>query len=121
MVARTLEQCRAMNRITGITERYIAHAHCRSDLFGFVDLISIDPVHGIVAIQVCASGERLAHLRKIASEPQRSKCIAWLKVHGRVELWCWSQRVMVRGGKKRKWVPVIYEITLESFDEESVA
>jgi len=81
----------------------------RIDLFGFIDLVAIDPVQGIVAIQSC--GQSFSeHVRKMTEE--RAEIIEkWLK-WAPLELWGWRKLKLKRGGKAMRWRPRIADAVL---------
>ncbi len=115
--ARTIAECNAKKRICAIVERYIAQKKIRSDAYGFGDLLCAGS-DGITLVQCAGSGEKLSHVRKINSEPQRSKAITWLKAGGHIELWVWSKRKLNRKSKALRWFADVYEVTLEFFGEK---
>ena len=123
---RTLRALRELGRICGITEHWQAipthpGGGYRKDLFGFVDVISLDPERGVVAIQSC--GQSFAqHERKILDSECTENVIAWLRTpRGAVELWGWRKVKLKRGGKAMVWRPRIREFTLSDFglDDEA--
>lgn len=127
---RTLRELRAQGRIVEIVEKWItirkrpidADADAgdsdsrkysvhgfRKDLFGFIDLIALDPSQGIVAIQSCGQSFA-AHLRKLLDSECTEFVIEWLKCGGKVELWGWRKVKLHRGGKALRWQPRITRI-----------
>jgi len=114
---RTLKELRSLGRIVDVCERWIINPKhpaggFRKDLFGFIDLISLDPERGIVAIQSCGS-DFAAHLRKIMDSECTENVIEWLKNGGKLEVWGWRKVKLKRGGKAMRWQPRIKEITQE--------
>lgn len=114
---RTLRYLRQQGRICGIVEKFNPHVGphgIRQDLFGFIDIIALDPERGIIGIQSC--GQDFAqHRRKITEE--RTDIVAeWLKSGGKVELWGWRKLKLKRGGKAMRWQPRIEEIVLEDVE-----
>lgn len=85
----------------------------REDLFGFIDIIALDPdAPAIVAIQSTGPSGHAAHRRTIlACEFARQ----WLECGGRIELWSWRKLLVQRGGKARRWQPRIESITVDMF------
>ena len=118
---RTLRELRKQGRLVDTCERWIPNPKhpgggFRKDLFGFVDLIVLDPEQGIVGIQSCGQSFA-AHLRKIMDSECTDKVIEWLQCGGRLELWGWRKLKLKRGGKAMRWTPRIKEITLADWQE----
>ncbi len=104
-------------RDEGITHTIVEHRHHitrrKRDLFGFIDIVALLPVVGILGIQ-CGIGDRQLHLRKI-SGPKRDVAEAWLYAGGRIEVWTWSRVRRTPRSKTSKqvvWKRVVDEITL---------
>lgn len=113
---RTLRAMREQGRLCGIVERFNAHVGpygIRQDLFGFIDIIAIDPVHGIVAVQSC--GQSFGdHVKKLKEE-RNEAVFEWCK-HAHCELWGWRKVKLHRGGKVMRWAPRIADITIYGQD-----
>ena len=104
---RTLRELRRQGRIVDVCESWIVNPKhpgggFRKDLFGFVDLIVLDPEQGIVGIQSCGQSFK-AHLDKIMDSEVTEYVIEWLKCGGRAELWGWRKVKLKRGGKAMRW------------------
>jgi len=115
---RTLRELRKQGRIVDVCERWIVNPKhpgggFRKDLFGFIDLIVLDP-EGIIAIQSCGQSFK-AHLDKIMQSECTEYVIEWLQCGGGLELWGWRKVKLKRGGKAMRWQPRIQQITLEDF------
>lgn len=67
----------------------------RKDAFGFIDLIALDGLPGVLAVQCCGATGFADHLRKINGIDEAR---LWLAAGNRLELWSWRQRV---AGKPR--------------------
>jgi hypothetical protein len=114
---RTLRELRSLGRVCGIVERFNHHAGpfgVRQDLFGFIDVISLDVERGIVGVQCCAGSGHAAHRRKILEECTQ-EAMEWLRCGGRIELWSWSKRKLKRGGKAERWCARVDHITMDLF------
>ena len=110
---RTLKAMREQGRICGIVERFNQHVGkfgIRQDLFGFIDIIAVDPVDGIIAIQSCGQ-DFSGHINKMMGE-RNENMVEWLK-HGKVELWGWRKVKLKRGGKAMRWKPRIADFWLD--------
>ena len=114
---RSIKFCKEQGRIVGIVERFNAYAGkfgIRQDLFGFIDLICIDPVDGIVAVQ--SFGQAYSeHVRKLQDE-RNEPMYEWLK-HAKLELIGWRKVKLKRGGKAMRWKPRIADITIGDNEE----
>lgn len=105
---------------SGMVERWIPNPRLpgggiRKDLFGFIDIISISKINGIVGIQSCGSSFA-EHYRKITIDKAKDT-YDWLEAGGRLKLIGWRKVKKVRGGKLMIWKPRIKEITLEDLQE----
>jgi len=111
---RTLKALRAQGRICGIVERFLQYAGkfgARKDLFGFLDIIAIDPIQGIVGIQSCGSAFS-EHVKKMTEE-RNEEMFEWLK-WAKVELWGWRKVKLRRGSVAIRWKPRIADFWLEN-------
>jgi len=115
---RTLRCLREQGRICGIVERFNAHVGpfgIRQDLFGYIDILALDPQRGIIAIQSC--GQSFAeHARKILENEIAPE---WLKAGGKIELYGWRKVKLKRGMKAERWMPRIREFTLADFGQKN--
>jgi hypothetical protein len=109
---RTLAALRDLGRDCGIVERfnpYGGHFGVRQDLFGFIDIVAIDPKDGIIGVQSCGQSYA-AHAHKIC-ESCEAIVKRWLKF-ARIELWGWRKVKLKRGGKAIRWKPRVGEVAL---------
>ena len=119
---RTIRALKDQGRICGIVERFIQNpvSHgIRSDLFGFIDVVSLDPAAGIVGIQCCGA-DVSAHYKKITLE-RTENAIEWLKCGGKIEIWGWRKVKLFRGSKAMRWKPRVVSITEKDFELCDVA
>jgi hypothetical protein len=111
---RTLKALRGQGRICGIVERFNPYGGkhgVRQDLFGFIDIIALDPVLGVVGVQSC--GEAFSgHVKKM-TELRHYEMKAWLR-HAKVELWGWRKVVLKRGSASVRWKPRVMDFWLEN-------
>jgi len=108
---------REQGRICGIVEKFNHHVGefgIRQDLFGFIDIIAIDPVNGIIAIQSCGQ-DFAGHIRKMTEE-RNDAMYQWLQ-HAPVELWGWRKVKLKRGGKAERWKPRVADFILGENEE----
>ena len=118
---RTLKAMREQGRIVDIVERFISQAGSfgiRKDFLGFVDMIALDPVDGIIAIQSCGQ-DFSGHVNKLLNE-RNENVYEWLK-HGKCEIWAWRKtkyRLASGGyGKAMRWNPRVADVTLDEEGE----
>ena len=112
---KTLRENRLRGRICGIVEKwnqYVGPHGARIDLFGFIDIIALDPDTGIVAVQSTGPSGHSTHKKKLL---ENDNALEWLKCNGTIELWSWRKLLVNRGGKQKRWYPRIEEITLDMF------
>jgi len=114
---RTLKAMREQGRLCGIVERFQRFGGdfgIRQDLFGFIDIICIDPVDGIIAIQSCGHSFS-QHVNKL-TEQRNQAVFEWLK-HAPLELWGWRKVKLKRGGKAMRWRPRIADFKISDNDQ----
>jgi hypothetical protein len=85
----------------------------QQDAFGFIDIIAIDAIEGIVAIQVTSASGHSEHRKKILRNVYAQRWVSFCKI----ELWSWRKSPKVRGQKLLIWKPKVEVITLEDFKE----
>lgn len=111
---KTTKFLKEQGRIVGKVETFNPYAGQfgqRKDLFGFIDLITIDPVGGIVAVQ--SFGEAWSqHVRKLQEE-KNEEMYEWLK-HAKLEMIGWRKLKLKKGGKALRWFPRIADVTIDS-------
>ena len=111
---RTLKYCKDIGRVSAVTEKWNPFMKIRQDLFGFIDIICIDPCKGIVAVQSTGSAHS-AHINKLTIE--RGDIVKqWIK-YAPLELISWRKVKKVRGKKATTWKPRICDFTLDADGE----
>ena len=111
----TLRECRDRGYIVAKAEKFNAYAGPfgrREDLFGFIDIIALDPKQGILGIQSTGPNGHSQHRKAML---ENTSVLEWLRCGGRVELWSWRKLLLQKGGKARRWAPRIEPITMENF------
>ena len=114
---RTIRELRNQGRICAIAEKFNSHVGqfgIRQDLFGFIDIVALDPSRGIIGVQ-CFTTAHAEHYRKITQECHE-EAVAWLQSGGRIELWGWRKLKVKRGGAAMRWTPRLTELTMEDFE-----
>lgn len=117
---RTMRHLRHDGATCAVVEKWNQHVGphgIRQDLFGFVDVLVLDPTRGFVGVQCCARSTHADHRRKIVDE-RTEVAIEWLRCGGVIEIWSWGKQKIKRGGIAERWVPKVEEITLETFGLE---
>lgn len=113
---RTLKAMREQGRLCGIVEKFQQYGGkfgVRQDLFGFIDIIAIDPTEGIIAIQSCGQ-DYSGHVKKLTEERNES-VFEWLK-HAPCELWAWRKVKLKKGSKAMRWKPRIADLRIINGD-----
>lgn len=100
--ALTLRQLRTIGYPAAeVVERWIPGANIRKDLFGFIDIIAIDPDGGVLAIQATSRSNISARAKKIAE----SDLIDVVRKAGwTIEVWGWAKR-------DNRWVADIKDLS----------
>lgn len=117
--SRTMNHLRRNGATCAVVEKWnqFAGPHgIRQDLFGFVDVLVLDPQRGFIGVQCCARSGHAAHRKKILSDCT-DHAIEWLKCGGHIEIWSWAKQKIKRGGKAERWVPKVEALTLASFED----
>lgn len=117
---RTLRALRNQGRICEIAEKFNPHVGpfgVRKDLFGFIDVVVLDPQRGIGGIQ--STGQAFKqHVDRLLDSECTENVIEWLRCRGFVEVWGWRKVKVTRGGKALRWMPRVRKITLEDWNLE---
>lgn len=102
---RTLAWLRARGYTCAITERWNPHAHIRQDLYGFCDVLAMQP-GVLIAVQACAGSSAAARVSKIRAE---ARAALWLECPTRkVWVMAWSKRGA--RGKRKLWAVRIIDV-----------
>ena len=93
-IQRTLKWLRDHGYEAQKTEHFNWHAKVRQDLFGFIDVLAVDPDH-VIAIQSSDGSHHAAHRTKIMD----NAAAPWLAYRMDIEIWSWSLKLT---GSRRK-------------------
>lgn len=108
---RTMAALRASGMLCEVVERWNHITRTRKDLFGFVDIVAVDPGAGrIVAVQATAAA--VAARRRKIIEDCTAAARTWLLAGGAIEVWGWRKLKVKRGGKATRWAPRREAVTL---------
>jgi len=121
--SRTMKEVRKQGRTVDMAQRWIINPRhpaggFRKDLFGFIDLVVLDPEQGIIGVQACGS-DFAAHQRTIKDSEATENALEWLACGGKIELWGWRKIKVKRGGKAMIWSPRIEVITADDIKDGS--
>ena len=89
-------------------ERWNHVTRTRHDAFGFLDLIAIRPSR-IVGVQTTTGGHAQNRISKITGE-RAEEARDWLAAGGLIEVHGWRQLQVKRGGKARRWHPIVVSL-----------
>lgn len=88
--------------MAAVVEKWNPHARIRQDLFGFADVLAIQPGQvGVLAIQACITGDQSKRVAKIHSDALAKTVNAWLIAGNRISVWGWSKKGP--RGKRKVW------------------
>ena len=110
---RTLALVRKQGFMAEVVEKWNAHIKIRQDLFGFADVIAVDPNLGQSLLFQTTSYSGFSARRKKILESDKAK--TWLDAGGRIFVHGWQQK----GGKGTRWSVREEEVTLEDFNVEA--
>jgi carbonic anhydrase len=95
---RSLQKLRAAGYLVAVVEKWNPYAHCRQDLFGFIDLIAINGDETL-AVQTTSGDHVAERLEKIRNTPAAT---TWLESS--------TRKIVVHGwrkagarGKRKLW------------------
>jgi hypothetical protein len=109
---RTLNALWDRDCIAEVVEKWIPKQKLRLDLFGFIDVLAVDPGRqGCLGIQVTTGSHAATRRKKILSPPCRAAAKVWLLAGNRIQVWGW------RNLKKDGWAPRILPILLVDIAE----
>jgi len=106
-----------------IVEKWNSFVNRRQDLFGFIDIIALDPENEqIIGVQSFGADFQ-PHLRKIVNE-KREDAILWLQTGNAIMLVGWRQLKRRNKdnswSKKSYWTPREYMVTMKDFNPETL-
>lgn len=112
---RSLKLLREQGAAVAVVEHWNPWSKTRQDLFGFADLLVLDPrVPGVTFVQVCAGSSHAARRAKLL--PLLAVRVA-LEAQNRVEITSWSKKGP--RGKRKVWTARTEAITLDQVRAQS--
>ncbi len=113
---RSLKHERTLGRVAAVVERWNPHAGIRQDLFGFFDVLSIDPKgSGVIGIQTTTQSNAAARIQK-AREKCAGALTAWLTAGNSVRIHSWGKRGAK--GERKVWTLTERELRLQDLVRE---
>src|SRR5438445_5614490 len=98
--------CAVVERFNAFVTRPDGGKGVRMDLFGFIDVLAVEPGHrGVLAVQCTRTDDQARRLDKIKSPKVWAKAKVWLQAHNRIEVHGWAKR-----GEEKRWTLTITEV-----------
>lgn len=85
---RTLKLLRDVGWHAAIVERWNPHAFIRQDLYGWIDIIAVHPVFGILGVQTTTQANAAARLEKARGN---AALVAWVTAGGKLAVHGWRK------------------------------
>lgn len=86
----SITHAKSMNWLIDKTERWIPYAKIKKDLFGFIDLLAIDPEYNIYGIQATSYSNLNARVNKILTHENYER-VKNSKIQ--ITVWAWKKKV----------------------------
>ena len=114
--ARTLLELRKRGCIADIVERRLAKTFVTKDLFGFLDIVAMEPGRqGLLGVQTTSRSNQATRVKKILNEP---RALMWLGAGCRIEVHGWAKRGA--RGKAKRWMLSARAMTTEDWTERTL-
>jgi len=85
----SLKRLRKDGYQAAVVEKWNPHMKIRQDLFGFIDVVGVNPEStGVLAVQTTTKHNMGSRVKKIMDECG-DKAVAWLKAQNRIEVHGW--------------------------------
>lgn len=106
--ARTLEALRKRGFLAAVVERRLPHCFTTLDLFGFIDVVALDGLPGLLGVQTTTQANAAARVTKIVEEcgPAARR---WLAAGNRIEVHGWAKRGSA--GARKLWTVSVLTLT----------
>ena len=100
---RSLAYLRKEGYVCQVVERWNPFAHCRQDLFNFIDIVCIkEGEMGVLGVQTTSTANMSARIKKINDLVVST---TWLTTGNHIWVIGWSKKGA--RGKVKKWTPTI--------------
>jgi hypothetical protein len=106
----TLRECRKRSWPAQKVEYWQPHSRRRIDLFGFIDIVTLDDVGGVLGIQATTWSAISTRVRKIEAIEE---AVSWLAHGNRIQVWGWAKRPQKPGSRRLTWQVKIATLRLE--------
>ena len=108
---RTLANLRDRGYRPFVVESYNAYIKRKKDLYGFIDVVGLNPDYpGVLGVQT-TTGDHLAE--RIHKAKALKAYWHWLQCGNPVEFHGWRKVLAKKGGKLKIWAPRIVRVTWE--------
>lgn len=103
---RSLKFLRENGYTAQVVERWNSFAKVRQDLFGFIDIVAINPkMGGVLGVQTTSATNMSSHRKKIL---ENEVAPIWLRGGNRIQLIVWSKKGP--RGKRKVWTATVEDI-----------
>ena len=108
--ARTLAWLRAQGATADVVERRIPHSFVTKDLFGFLDILALEPGKaGVLGVQTTSNSNMAARVKKINGEPRSA---LWRACGNRIQVIGWAKRGP--RGRRKVWTASVTDVGVAS-------
>lgn len=115
--ARTLKLLRSEGKVADVSERWNSFTNQRKDLFGFIDIVCLDPTNKQTwGVQCTSTGNISARIKKICTEC-KDNALAWLNAGNYIEVIGWSKKGA--RNKRKTWQPTRRVVSFGDFEKYS--
>lgn len=115
--ARTLMECRDRGWLPDVVERRVpGKKNITRDYLGFIDVLAITDLPGVLGIQATTGANHADRMHKILG-PCSEAARAFLSAGNRVAVWSWSKRG--KAGARKLWTLRETPVTLDMLAEGS--
>lgn len=109
---RSLKLLRETGHQAQVVERWNQFAKVRQDLFGWIDIVAVDPkTSGILGVQTTTTAHQAERLQKAKGN---GALVAWLLAGGRLSIHGWRK-------SSNRWVVTERPVTIEDITATEVA
>ena len=109
---RSLKYLRDLGHTVAVVEKFNRFANVRQDLFGFIDIVALDGMTGLLGVQTTSNDNVSAHIHKAMLLPNLVK---WLQAGNRFDIHGWAKKG--KQGKRKLWEIRIVSVDLASVKE----